>query len=118
MRRSERRALPSLRAAARAGCGAGAAERSHTTTVAYDSGADRDQRGGGAARTAIGRADEPGQSEVKDEFRSGPGGAPGATLTQPPVGGGDGGPPVLALIALAFVLGFAAVWTVERRRVA
>jgi hypothetical protein len=32
------------------------------------------------------------------------------------VGGGDGGPPVLPLVALGFLAGFALVWTLERRR--
>jgi hypothetical protein len=79
-------------------------------------GANRDERGGGVAETAIGHADEPGQGGVKEEFRSGPGGAPGATLAPPSLGGGDGGPPVAVLLALAFLAGFAAVWTFERRR--
>ena len=68
--------------------------------------------------TATGRADEPGQGGVKEEFRSGPGGAPGAMLTPPSLGGGgdDGGPPLVVLLALAFLGGFAVVWAFERRR--
>jgi hypothetical protein len=81
-------------------------------------GADRAARGGDASGTATGRADEPGQGGVMEEFRSGPGGAPGATLTPPSPDGGGGGPSVLVLIALGFLTGFALVWTVERRRLA
>jgi hypothetical protein len=121
VRRTERRGIRALRAAARVGCSAasGGSSGSERTaeTVAFHLGANRDERGGGAAGTATGRADEPGQSGVKEEFRSGPGGAPGATLTPPSLGDGDGTPPPVAmLLALAFLAGFAAVWTLERRR--
>jgi hypothetical protein len=118
VRRTERRGMRSLRATARGGCGsAGSAADPALRTTAFHLGAARnDHRGGGVTGTATGHADEPGRGGVKDEFRSGPGGAPGATLTPPPLGGGDGGPPVLPLIALGFLVGFAAVWVLERRR--
>jgi hypothetical protein len=121
VRRAERRGLRSLRAACAgddAAAPAAAAPAAGARTVAFDLGADRDPRGGGTSGTVTGRADEPGQGGVMEEFRSGPGGAPGATLTPPSPGGGDGGPPLLPLIAIGFLTGFAIVWAFERRRTA
>jgi hypothetical protein len=117
VRRTERRGLRSLRAACDGGTGGGAAAAPAEAlrTVAYAA-ADGGGSGGGASAQATGRAETPGEGGVLDEFRSGPGALPGATLSPPSPGGGDGGPPVLALIAVAFLTGFALVWAIERRR--
>jgi hypothetical protein len=75
-----------------------------TTAVATASDAERATDGG--ARS--------GGSGVKDEFRTGePPGTPGSlTLRRDD----DTAAPVLLLLAASFLLGFAAVWTLDRHR--
>jgi hypothetical protein len=86
--------------------------------------AGRSAGGGPATTTAVATATDAeratdgsassGSSGVKDEFRTGePPRTPGAVTLQR---NDDTDAPVLLLLAAAFLLGFAAVWTLDRHR--
>ena len=119
--RSERRALRELRGAARAGRCGGAADTAIVAPAPAGSATDGtpptpQEPAGGDTAQAVGTAGE-GRSGVKDAFRSGPdirsgGGDSPATLIERV---GDDGPPILLAVALAFLAGFGAVWTLQHR---
>jgi hypothetical protein len=111
--RVERRGLRALRRSARAGrCG------EPVTLVAAVVPSSGAQAASGTAapvadRAPDGRAGAP-VSGVREEFRtSAPPDEPGTILSVP---GDAGEPPVLLLVAAAFLAGFAVVWARERRR--
>jgi hypothetical protein len=109
--RAERRGLRELRRSAGAGrCGDAESEAPVTTTGGAPAGAPARV----AHREPAGRAARP-VSGVREEFRTGglPEEAPAAILPAP---SDPGEPPVVLLLAAAFLAGFAIVWALERRR--
>jgi hypothetical protein len=110
--RAERNGLRALRRSARAGrCGTAV---SGVAPAAPDGAPPPSATGAGAADPDSRAADRPAVSGVQEEFRSSdPPDAP-ATLLPSPADADE--PPMLLLLAAAFLAGFAAVWAFERRR--
>ena len=109
----ERRGLRELRSAARAGrCGAitgllaAAAAGGGTTILPADREAPGAERGSDASPV--------GRSDVKDESRTV--NPPDKPEARAPATGGEITPPILLLLAAAFLLGFAVVRTLDHHR--